>query len=197
MLVFNPQRHTTEGLHFQLPKMKKLVLFLSIVSLGLTGMSQTKITPEEARSICAQQMAAFTRSVSSVYRKGMTVEQFQFALCGKAVPTTEGKNQIKVAHGFLMAGVTNEYIIKSYNGKEIAQSLNYLYNSHQRGFDSDGSELFGGKTGTANTELSRTAEGPCRWYQFWCLTQTFANWVVANWPVIKEIIITIAQILFP
>lgn len=189
MLVFNPQRHKTEGLHFQLPKMKKLVLFLSIVCMGLTGMSQTKITAEEARSICAQQMAAFTRSVSSVYKKGMSVDQFQFALCGKSVPTTEGRNQIRAAYNFLLAGVTNEFIVKTYNGKEVAYSMNYLYNSHQKGFESDGAELFGGKTGGANTELSRTADGPCRWYQFWCHVQVFANWVINNWPVIQAILI--------
>lgn len=175
--------------------MKKLVLFLSIVSMGLTGISQTNITVEEARSICAQQMAAFTRSVSSVYKKGMSVDQFHFALCGKSVPATEGRNQIKAAYNFLLAGVTNDFIIKTYNGKEIAQSMNYLYNSHKRGFESDGAELFGGKTGGSNTELSRTAEGPCRWYQFWCLTQGFANWVVANWEVIAQILYTFGVIM--
>lgn len=175
--------------------MKKVFLGLAILTYCLTGMAQTKITPEQARSICAQQMAAFTKAVSGSFQKGSSFDQFQFALCGKFKPTVEGANQLRVAHNFLTQGVSNDFIIRSYNGKEIAASMNYLLNLHNKGFESDGAELFGGITATENSSLAKNAEGPCRWYQFWCLTQAFANWVVANWTVIAQIIATIMQIL--
>ena len=175
--------------------MKKVLLVLAIVCYCLTGMAQEKITYDQARLICAQEMAAFTKAVSPAYKKGFSYEQFRFTLCGKLQPIVQGTNQLRVAFNFLTQGVTNDFIIKNYKGKEIAASLDYLYNEHKKGFDSDGAELFGGKTGGENTFLSKT-EGGCRWFQLWCHMQPFANWVVGNWPVIKDIILTIIM-LFP
>jgi len=176
--------------------MKKVILFLAVVSYCLNGLAQEKISGEQARLICAQEMAAFTKAVSGAYVKGNSYDQFKFTLCGKLQPTTEGSNQLKVAYNFIIKGASSDFIIKSYNGKEIAASLNYLYNLHQKGLESDGAELFGGTTGSSNSGLSKAAEGPCRWYQLWCHMQPFANWVVANWPVIREII-AVLLVLFP
>jgi hypothetical protein len=177
--------------------MKKVFLVLSIVTYCLTGMAQEKITAALARSICAQEMAAFTRVVSGAYQKGYTYDQFQFTLCGKLQPTAEGANQLKVAYNFLTQGATSDFILKNYSGKEVAASLSYLSNLHKKGIESDGAELFGGKTGTTNTSLAKNAEGGCKWYQFWCLMQGFANWVVANWPVISQILATFGLVLLP
>jgi hypothetical protein len=175
--------------------MKKLFLVLSIVSYCLTGFAQQKITQEQAKSICAQQMAAFTKVVSGAYQKGSSFDQFLYALCGRSPVTVEGTNQLKVAYNFLTQGVSNDFIIKNYSGKEVAASMNYLSNLHKKGIVSDGSELFGGKTGTENTALAKNADGECKWYQFWCLVQEFANWVIDNWDAIQQIIIFILTAL--
>jgi hypothetical protein len=169
--------------------MKKLFFVLSIVSYCFAGFAQQKITQDQAKSICAQQMAAFTRAVSGAYQKGSSYDQFQYALCGRSAVTTEGVNQLKVAYNFLTQGVSNDFIIKNYSGKEVAASMNYLSNLHSKGIASDGSELFGGNTGTSNNALAKNADGGCKWYQFWCLVQEFANWVVDNWPVISQILL--------
>lgn len=174
--------------------MKKLFLVLSIVSYCLTGFAQQKITAEQAKSICAQQMAAFTKGVSGSYKSGMSYDQFQYALCGRSAVSVEGVNQLRVAYDFLTQGVTNDFIIRNYAGKEVAASMNFLSNLHKKGIVSDGSELFGGKTGTDNSALSKNANGDCRWYQFWCLVQEFANWLVNNWPAIQQILIFILSI---
>lgn len=168
--------------------MKKVFLVLAIVSYCLTGLAQEKITKEQARLICAQEMAAFTRAVSGVYQKGISYGQFQSALCSSSLVTAEGVGQLKVAYNFLTQGVSNDFIIKTYQGKEVAASLSYLSNLHKKGISSDGSELFGGKTGTANNNLAKNADGGCKWYQFWCLVQEFANWVINNWQVIQDIL---------
>lgn len=168
--------------------MKKVFLVLSIVSICLSGMAQQKITQEQARSICAQEMASFTKVVSGAYKKGMSYDAFQYTLCGKWQPAIEGSNQLKTAFNFLSAGTTTDQIIKTYDGKEVAAAMNFLSQMHNKGVASDGSELFGGKTGVINNVYGKEAGG-CRWYQFWCLVQEFANWVVENWPVISQIFI--------
>lgn len=175
--------------------MKKLFLVLSIVSYCFAGQAQEKITQDQAISICAQQMAAFTKSVSGFYKRGMSYDQFQTTLCGKLQPVKEGSNQLRVAYNFLTQGVSNDFIIKTYKGREVADVMNFLLNAHSKGIESDGSELFGGRTGTTNSSLAKNADA-CHWYQFWCLVQEFANWVVANWPAISQIIATIMT-LFP
>lgn len=167
--------------------MKKLLLVLSVWICCINANAQ-KITYEEARSICAKEMAGFTKAVTGFYKKGMSYDQFQSVLCGKAIPTTEGVNQLKAAFNFLNQNTAADYIIKSYSGKEIAASMNFLSNLHKKGIESDGSELFGGTTGNANNALAKNADGGCKWYQFWCLVQEFANWVVQNWPTIAQII---------
>ncbi|MEO7524165.1 MAG: hypothetical protein ABIT58_08730, partial [Ferruginibacter sp.] len=92
-------------------------------------------------------------------------------------------------------GATNDFIIKNYRGREVADVMSYLLNAHNKGIESDGSELFGGKTGIANNGLAKNDTG-CKWYEVWCHLENFANWVVANWAVIAQIIATIVA-LFP
>ncbi|MEP6467462.1 MAG: hypothetical protein ABJB05_14230 [Parafilimonas sp.] len=168
--------------------MKKVLLVLSVLSYCLSGNAQ-KITKEQAQSICAQEMAAFTKAVSGAYKKGISYDQFQSTLCGKWQPTKEGGNQLLVAYNFLTQGATNDYIIKTYKGTEVAACMKVLSDLHSKGFESDGSELYGGKTGVDNNVYSKTPN--CRWYQFWCLVQDFANWVIANWEVILAILTVI------
>lgn len=174
--------------------MKNVLFILSFFAFSFHGIAQTKITAEQARSICAQQMAAFTKAVAPSFQKGQTYEQFRFTLMGKAQPTVEGSEQLRVAYNFLLQGVTNEFILTNYKGVEIANSMNYLSGLNSKGVVSDGSELFGGKTGVEGS-FAKSANGPCKWYQFWCLTQEFANWVVNNWQTISQIIAIIIKVL--
>ena len=155
-------------------------MVLATMCYCLAGFTQEKMTKEEARSICAQEMAAFTNAVSGSYKKGISFEQFQSSLCGGLKPSSEGGNQIRTAYNFLSQGTSPDAIIKNYDGKEIAYSLNYLLNLHKNGIESDGSELFGGKSGTANSSFAKN-EGGCKWYQVWCLLQSVANWIVDYW----------------
>lgn len=166
--------------------MKRIIFFLSMLWCSVSSYAQ--MTKEQAGSICAQEMALFTKAVSGVYEKGMTFTQFQSALCGNLQPAAEGANQLKAAYGFLVSGTTADAIVKTYAGKEIAASFSYLLNAHKRGLDSDGSELFGGKTGSANTGLAKNAEGGCKWYQVWCLMQSFATWLIMNWPGMQQLL---------
>ena len=172
--------------------MKKVLLGLSILTYCLSGHAQ-KITKEQAQSICAEQMAAFTKAVSPAYKKGISYEQFQSTLCGQLVPTKEGGNQLRVAYNFLNQGTSNDYIIRTYTGTEVAACMKFLSGLHDKGLESDGSELFGGKTGTENNGLAKLGDAGCHWYQFWCLLQQAANWVYNNWPLIAQII----NLLFP
>ncbi len=167
--------------------MKKIFFILMIVLNYLPGRAQEKMTHEQARTICAQGMAAFTKAASGVYKPGNSYEQFQAALCGNIQPTIEGANQLKVAYAFLVQSATADAIIKNYQGKEVAASLNYLLSLHKKGIESDGSELFGGKTGTANSSFAKNAEGGCKWYQFSCLVQAALNWVAMQWATITGI----------
>src|SRR3954467_770186 len=102
--------------------MKKLFLVLTIAVYGLTVPAQT-ISYQEARTICAKEMAAFTHAVSGAYKKGGTCEQFQNTVCGRWLPTKEGTDQLRVAYNFLAQGVTNDYIIKTYSGREVAAAM--------------------------------------------------------------------------
>ncbi|MFT3910529.1 MAG: hypothetical protein QM737_13975 [Ferruginibacter sp.] len=167
--------------------MKKIFFILMIGLNYLPGMAQEKITREQARTICAQGMAAFTKAIAPVYKPGNSYEQFQAALCGNIQPATEGANQLKIAYAFLVQSASTDAIIKNYQGKEVAASLNYLLTLHKKGIESDGSELFGGKTGSANSSFAKNAEGGCKWYQFSCLVQAALNWVVMQWVTITGI----------
>jgi len=168
--------------------MKKVLIILSVLVFSSGAKAQGQLTGEQARVICAQQMALFTKAVSGVFQKGISYDQFQFSLCGKLQPTVEGSNQLKAAYNFLSNGASPDFITRTYDGKEVAASLNYFYNLHSKGIDSDGSELFGGKSGSANTAFARNAEGGCRWYQFWCMVQSVATWLVMNWPGVKQLV---------
>ncbi|MEO6671712.1 MAG: hypothetical protein ABIN36_19665 [Ferruginibacter sp.] len=174
--------------------MKRILMLVTIMCCCFVCYAQQKMTMEQARNICAQHMAAFTKAVSGSYKKGISFEQFQSALCWGLQASLEGSNQIKVAYDFLVQGTTSDAIIKNYDGKEVGYSLNYVSNLHKKGIESDGAELFGGKTGTANTSFAKN-EGGCKWYQFMCLLQGFVNWVVTNWMANGDLLFVLGPIL--
>lgn len=166
--------------------MKKLLFALALNCCYFFGTAQDKISAEEARLITANVMANFTESVSFVYTKGISLDQFRSRLCNKAVPVKAGDGMIETAYNYLSKGITKTQIVKENDGVAVANAFKFLSDQHNKGIDTDGTELFGGKTALESAPVSKAAG--CKWYQFWCLVQDFANWVVQNWPVILEII---------
>ena len=156
----------------------------------LPGIAQDKVTDEQAKAIAANTMANFTQSVSFAYTKGISLGDFRKKLCGKAIPLDAGNGMIETAYSYLSTGVTKDRIIKENDGIAVAKAFKYLYDQHNKGVvGSDGSELFGGKENLASGVVAKASD--CRWYQFWCLVENFANWVVQNWPTIYQIIVVI------
>ena len=166
--------------------MKKLLFAIALSCCYFAGTAQTKITAGEAKSITANVMANFTDAASFAYTKGISLGEFKTKLCGKAVPVSAGNGMIETAYGYLSKGITKSQIIKENDGVAVAYAFKFLSDQHNKGIEPDGMELFGGKNALESAPVAKAAG--CKWYQFWCLVQDFANWVVANWPVIVQII---------
>ncbi|MEO6490816.1 MAG: hypothetical protein ABIO04_12810, partial [Ferruginibacter sp.] len=137
-------------------------------------------------------MANFTMSCSFAYTKGVTLEGFKRTLCGPATPLAAGDVMIKSAYTYLSQGVTKDQIIKTNDGKAVAGAFQFFLDQHNRGVYSDGTEIFGSREILAKSTVAR--EGGCRWYQFWCHVEVFANWVVANWEVIQQILVFVLNL---
>ena len=162
----------------------------------LLGIAQDNVTAEQAKAITANTMANFTQSVSFAYTKGISLGDFRKKLCGNAIPLDAGNGMIETAYSYLLNGVTKDRIIKENDGIAVAKAFKYLYDQHGKGVvSSDGSELFGGKENLENGTVAKAAG--CRWYQFWCLVEGFANWVVNNWPTIQAILVGFGLIQLP
>ena len=172
-------------------KMKKLLFAIVLNYCYFLGSAQTNISADEAKAITANVMANFTETASFVYTKGISLDQFKAKLCGKAKPVDAGNGMIETAYTYLSKGISKSQIIKENNGVAVANAFKFLLDQHNKGIEPDGMELFGGKTALENAPVAKAAG--CKWYQFWCLVQDFANWVVANWQVIAQII----AVLFP
>jgi len=166
--------------------MKKLLFAIALNCCYFLGTAQSKITAEDAKAITTNVMANFTESTSFAYTKGITLDQFRSKLCGKAVPVDAGNGMIEAAYSYLSNGISKTDIIKQNDGVAVANAFKFLLDQHNKGIEPDGTELFGGKSALENAPVAK-APG-CKWYQFWCLVQNFANWVVANWPMIFQLI---------
>jgi hypothetical protein len=168
-------------------KMKKLLLAVAITCCYFSGSAQSSVTREQAKSIAANVMANFTVSTSFAYTKGITLAQFKSKLCGKALPVIAGDGLINEAYYCLSKGMTKEQVASQNNGVAVANAFKYLLDQHNKGVEPDGTELFGGKNNLPAADgTARVSD--CKWYQFWCLVQDFATWVVNNWPIIAQII---------
>jgi len=171
-------------------KMKKLLFAIALQCCYFLGTAQTKITADEARMITGTMMAHFTESVSFAYDKCATLKDFKSRLYGKAVPTVAGDGMVEKAYLYLSGEKSKEHIIKENDGVAVANAFKYLLDQHKNGnVIADGSELFGGKDDLENNPVAKAAD--CKWYQFWCLVENFANWVVQNWETIYQIIVVI------
>ena len=177
-------------------KMKKLLFAIALSCCYFAGVAQETVTADQAKAITANTMANFTQSVSYAYVKGISLGEFKNKLCGKATPLEAGNGMIETAYTYLSNGVTKDRIIKENDGIAVARAFKYLFDQNKRGVVStDGSELFGGKAALENGAVAK-ANG-CRWYQFWCLVENFANWVVQNWSVIQSILYGFGLIVLP
>ena len=168
-------------------KMKKLLFAIALSCCYFAGTAQTKVTADEAKSITANVMANFTDATSFAYTKGISLDQFKVKLCNKAIPVSAGNGMIETAYSYLSKGISKSQIVKENDGIAVANAFKFLSDQHNKGIEPDGTELFGGKSALENAPVAKAAE--CKWYQFWCLVQNFANWVVLNWPTIYQILV--------
>jgi hypothetical protein len=72
--------------------------------------------------------------------------------------------------------------------------MQFFLEQHKKGISSDGTEIFGSKDILEKATSSVAREGACKWYQFWCHVQVFANWLIDNWETISQIIIFIMSL---
>ena len=166
--------------------MKKLLFAIVLNCCYFFGMAQTKITADEARSITANVMANFTENVSFAYSKGISLNEFKNKLCGRAEPVEAGNGMIETAYTYLSKGISKDQVIRENNGLAVANAFKFLLDQHNKGIEPDGTELFGGKNALEAAPVAKAVG--CKWYQFWCLVQDFANWVVGNWSIIAAIL---------
>ena len=124
--------------------MKQLIFgLIATVFFGL-GANARGITNEEARTSAAKLMVEFKNSLTFAYNESRSFEDFIKNSTGLYNPqgtmTIEGRNMLKVAYDYLANKTSNELIIKSYDGKEVALGLKYLKDNNS--LDNEGA-LFG------------------------------------------------------
>ena len=149
--------------------MKKLLFgIIATVLFGFTGNAQ-KVTEEEVRVILAQGMADFTSSLRTAFEKTDNVEDFKktVAGCWYSKMPGEGSDLLDAAHSLLSKKLSEDEILKNYNGKEMAVAALYLDALSKQGVKTDGTELFGGTTGDFNPYATMVF-AKCRWYQLSC-----------------------------
>lgn len=177
--------------------MKKLIIILFSIFICVGSQAQKTAAPsqETVKADLAKGMVTFVNAVKPLYKKGQTPLQFANYVCAPWKPTNEGLSLLSKAHEFIIKGASNETILTSYNGKEMASAVLYLKKVRDVNAKSDGSELFGGKSGINDNLLaSASAKEGCKWYQLWCHVQAFAQWVVDNWETIEKILFAIAAL---
>lgn len=153
----------------------KLLFAIALQCCYFLGTAQTKITADEARMITGTMMAHFTESVSFAFM--ISVPHLKILNSGYMARPFQ---QLQVTawlkkHTYIYPRKSKEHIIKENDGVAVANAFKYLLDQHKNGnVIADGSELFGGKDDLENNPVAKAAD--CKWYQFWCLVENFANW---------------------
>ena len=150
--------------------MKNLLFgLIATVLFSFNGNAQ-KITQEDVRLQLAQGMVDFTSSLSLAYEKSDNVEEFKRIVkgCWDLKTTKEGNDLLDAAYKLLSNKTSEEEILKSYDGKEMAVAALYIDNLSKKGIKTDGSELFGGTTGDFNP-YANVVTAKCRWYELGCI----------------------------
>jgi len=149
--------------------MKNLLFgLIAIVLFAFNGNAQ-KITQESVRLQLAQGMSDLTSTLKPAFDKTSNAEAFKKAITGSWYTniTKEGNDLLNMSYKLLSSKASQAEILKNYNGKEMAAAALYVDNLNKRGIKTDGSELFGGKTGDFNP-YANTVTAKCRWYQLGC-----------------------------
>lgn len=150
--------------------MKNLLFgLIATVLFSFNGNAQEKLSQEDVRLQLAKGMADFTVSLKPAFEKAEDVEEFKKIVsgCWYQKNTEEGNNLLDAAYKLLSNKMTEQEILKNYNGKEMAGAALYLDNLSKKGVKTDGSELFGGTTGDFNP-YATLFTAKCRWYQLGC-----------------------------
>ena len=150
--------------------MKNLLFgLIATVLFAFNGNAQEKLTQEDVRLQLAQGMADFTSSLRTAFEKTDNVEDFKktVAGCWYSKMPSEGNDLLDAAHSILSKKLSEDEIVKEYNGKEMAVAALYIDNLSKKGIKTDGSELFGGTTGDFNP-YATLFTARCRWYQLGC-----------------------------
>jgi hypothetical protein len=151
--------------------MKKLLFGLVATALfTFSGNAQEKLTNEELRAVLAQGMVDFTNSVKPAYEKTTNLEDFKKTVtgCWYSKMPKEGGNLLNAAYTLLSRNLSDEEIIKSFNGKELAEAALYVNELKLKNPKSDGVEIFGGTTGDFNPYAIMVV-AKCSWYQLGCI----------------------------
>jgi hypothetical protein len=110
--------------------MRKILLsFMAIVMLGMNANAQI-ITKEEARTAAAKVMVEFKNALKVAYNDSKNFDDFIKNSTGPYNPqstvTSEGRNMLKIAYDYLSNKTSDQRIIETYSGKEVAFAFKYL-----------------------------------------------------------------------
>ena len=145
---------------------------MTSIFVGFGAQAQKTIaTKEDARLALAKGFVSFRNSLKPAILEAKDVKSYKTAVCGPWLATipAEGDNLLNAAYETLKKGISDDELIKTYSGKEMAAAA-LLYNEIiKKNPKSDGSELFGGTTGNFNPYAARQlTTSNCRWYQLMC-----------------------------
>jgi hypothetical protein len=174
--------------------MKNLLLGLVATVLFAFNANAQKITQESVRLQLAQGMSDLTVSLKPAFDKTTNVDDFKKTITGSwySKITKEGNDLLNASFKLLSNKTSQEEILKNYNGKEMAAAALFVNNLSKKGIKTDGSELFGGKTGDFNPYAS-TVTARCKWYQLGCiLKEIFGD---AGGDAILDVIVRVLTIL--
>ena len=174
--------------------MKNLLLGLVATVLFAFNANAQKITQESVRLQLAQGMSDLTVSLKPAFDKTTNVDDFKKTITGSwySKITKEGNDLLNASYKLLSNKTSQEEILKNYNGKEMAAAALFVNNLSKKGIKTDGSELFGGKTGDFNPYAS-TVRARCKWYQLGCiLKEIFGD---AGGEAILDVIVRVLTIL--
>ena len=174
--------------------MKNLLLGLVATVLFAFNANAQKITQESVRLQLAKGMSDLTVSLKPAFDKTTNVDDFKKTITGSwySKITKEGNDLLNASYKLLSSKTSPEEILKNYNGKEMAAAALYVDNLSKKGIKTDGSELFGGKTGDFNPYAS-TVTAKCRWYQLSCwIKEIFGD---AGGEAILDVIVRVLTIL--
>ena len=166
--------------------MKKMVFGLIATVMLSVSVNAQKISSEDLRLQLSKSMSSLVNDVKPNYKTGMSYKDFtNVILAGNTnstIPTT-GENLLRKVHSFLERNTSEDEILKSYNGQEMADVYYIIKDSKDAKLGA--SKIFG------NEIVEKTKFGQnlfdskascCKW-----LTNAW-NWIWENKDEIIEII---------